>query len=321
MPKYISAYDLQQREGLTRCEILELAEKGQAFFRVHEADIAHLDFYDRHHGISRVAYGPDGEACGLIPAYPDIDASLMTTDRSYWLNGFEKLRKEALADWQQLIGNFKNIIQQRGYIPDSDEICRELRLDDWLGNHLPEYITGGDCAKLFGKYCPAAIRDNPNGKFSKCKILEETTSEGKCEGILNGFFIYKEMDVWGLWIEMKYSQNIIFDLFFETYFQNWLFFQENTSGNGAPPSPTRQKAEISQIEAADLARVTPKTIKNWDAGKSTPEGYPGRGSRSAFLMFVERRAHDQRSKAAAREVNRATTGGDMQQYSQGMEYR
>jgi len=52
--------------------------------------------------------------------------------------------------------------------------------------------------------------------------------------------------------------------------------------------PEIQQAEITQEEAAVLAGVTSRTIRDWDKGISTPKGYPGRQSRAVFMVHPVR---------------------------------
>lgn len=229
MPEYISAYDLQQQRGLSRRQVLELAENGPAFWRVHEAHISTIEFYKRNPGIKRVVHT---DPLALVEAECPIDLSALTKDHLYWLDGFNKLKDQVLKDWQLLIAKFRQSIKpgdnpHEYIIPDPDQLCRELRLDDWLGECLPDYLTGQEAAKLFGKYCPSVIRDNPDGKLSKHTIIESVTAEGKDDSLLSAFHIYKLMDADQLWIEIAYSQDIIFDLYFQPIFKEWLYFTDN----------------------------------------------------------------------------------------------
>lgn len=81
-----------------------------------------------------------------------------------------------------------------------------------------------------------------------------------------------------------------------------------------PPQP-----ELTQEEAAKLAGVTERTIRNWENGSGVPEHYPGRQSRTAFLAFIARRESYKRLKNAAQAINKARPGGDMSEFSEGEE--
>lgn len=65
------------------------------------------------------------------------------------------------------------------------------------------------------------------------------------------------------------------------------------SGGGAAPAnrkpKTKQRQAVTQRDAAKLCNVTEKTIRRWEKGESTPEGYPGRGDAVALGAWVARR--------------------------------
>ncbi len=52
---------------------------------------------------------------------------------------------------------------------------------------------------------------------------------------------------------------------------------------------TKQRQPVTLLEAAQLCNVTEKTIRRWEKGESTPEGYPGRGDAVALGAWVARR--------------------------------
>lgn len=268
MPKYISAYDLQQREGLSRREVLELAEEGPVFWRVHEAHIAHLDFCDRY---------PDADR--------RIDLAAVTTERLYWLDGFKKLKGHVLKDWNLLISKFRQStersIKKHGYLPDPEELCKELRLDDWLGNCLPDYMTGQEADKLFGKYCPAHFRDNPSGAYSKHSIIKCVTAEGKDESIFGAFHVYKMLDNEQFWIEIKHSTGIIFDLYFQPIFQEWLFFQEEADDNDVPACSAMGQAR----QAKDLPLFEVKKAVSKVAGPA--KGRSTKKENGVALQYID----------------------------------
>ncbi|MCC8193844.1 MAG: hypothetical protein LIP28_04280 [Deltaproteobacteria bacterium] len=84
----------------------------------------------------------------------------------------------------------------------------------------------------------------------------------------------------------------------------------------ALPGHRKPQLEIKQGEAAALAGVTTRTIRNWDNGIRAPQGYPGRQSRAIFMAFVEGRESDKRFKKAARATQRALPSGDMDKFSE-----
>jgi len=78
-----------------------------------------------------------------------------------------------------------------------------------------------------------------------------------------------------------------------------------------PPPP-----EITQEEAAKLAGVDERTIRNWEKGIGRPLDYPERLSRTAFVSFVARREHKKDFNDAVRAVKRARPAGDMSEFSE-----
>jgi len=111
MPRYISAYELQQRDGLTRQQVLELAEVGPAFI--------YNDGYGR--------YNHEGP----------VD------NREYIENEFQSLKQVVVSDWSNLSHRFENEPDERwnNYIYErfpediSGKIANKL-----LGENCPEVI-------------------------------------------------------------------------------------------------------------------------------------------------------------------------------------
>ena len=52
---------------------------------------------------------------------------------------------------------------------------------------------------------------------------------------------------------------------------------------------TKKRQPVTQSEAAQLCNVTEKTIRRWEKGEATPEGYPGRGDAVALGAWAARR--------------------------------
>jgi len=73
----------------------------------------------------------------------------------------------------------------------------------------------------------------------------------------------------------------------------------NTIAGQSPRKPP--KPEVTQEEAADLAKVGVRTIHNWDKGIRAPNHYPGRQSKVALKAFIERRESDKRYRDAAEQ--------------------
>jgi hypothetical protein len=75
---------------------------------------------------------------------------------------------------------------------------------------------------------------------------------------------------------------------------------------------TKQRQAVTLLEAAQLCNVTEKTIRRWEKGESTPEGYPGRGDAVALGAWVARRKEAANIKRGltkmtiVRDMDRAT---------------
>ena len=52
--------------------------------------------------------------------------------------------------------------------------------------------------------------------------------------------------------------------------------------------------KVSIKDAASFCKVSPRTIKYWDAGEHTPDGWSGRNERTAFIEFAKRREKEAR---------------------------
>jgi len=91
------------------------------------------------------------------------------------------------------------------------------------------------------------------------------------------------------------------------------------------PEKSRQcsvvKHEITQTEAAKRLGVTEKTIRNWENGTHRPpKGYPGRTSRTNFMVFEASYKTEKALRADARAKNRAITGVDIDSFGEGVDY-
>jgi len=106
------------------------------------------------------------------------------------------------------------------------------------------------------------------------------------------------------------------------YFRMYPQKQEQSSSSTqhitAPSGRVKVDPEVTQEEAANRLGVATRTIRNWESGKTTPpDNYPGRWSRTSFLMFVADYNSHKILKEDARAKNRAMPGGDMNEYSEG----
>lgn len=82
--------------------------------------------------------------------------------------------------------------------------------------------------------------------------------------------------------------------------------------NNAPATKTRRRGEVTQKEAANICDVKVFTIRAWDRGKHTPEGYPGRENAVTLKAWAGRKAEGKKLKAL---VTGATRYGDIDRVS------
>jgi hypothetical protein len=113
MPGYISAYDLQQRDSLTRQEILALAEAGPAFVR--------------NGGFG--SYNPEATVA----------------HREYNENGFEGLKRMIASDWSNLARRCAETAKDRW----NDYVCE--RFPDIISGETAYKLLGGVCPQEIQK--------------------------------------------------------------------------------------------------------------------------------------------------------------------------
>ena len=78
---------------------------------------------------------------------------------------------------------------------------------------------------------------------------------------------------------------------------------------GPPPSPP--PIPITQEQAANYCRVTSRTIRAWEKGQNTPEGYPGRNvKKEIFLEWALSYLTQKEDNAQKRNINHAKKIGD-----------
>ena len=90
---------------------------------------------------------------------------------------------------------------------------------------------------------------------------------------------------------------------------------ERIKADAAPANnkpKTKQRQAVTQSEAAKLCGVTEETIRRWEKGEGTPEGYPGRGDAVALGAWAARRREAAKLKrgltkmTSVRDMDRAT---------------
>ena len=98
----------------------------------------------------------------------------------------------------------------------------------------------------------------------------------------------------------------------------------NDTGNDvSSPKQNSIKPEVTQKEAAYKLGVSVRTINNWEKGRTAlPDGYPGRMSRTSFLIFAEDFITKKALKKDAQAKNNAITDidGNMDKYHEGADW-
>lgn len=69
----------------------------------------------------------------------------------------------------------------------------------------------------------------------------------------------------------------------------------------------KRKYAVTAKETANYCSVKVRTVQNWDAGKGTPAGYPGRGDRARLIIWSEGYKQETHLKARATAMNHAVS--------------
>lgn len=206
MPKYISAYDLQQREGLTRRQVLELAETRPCFWKV---------------SVEGLIIEPDEKKL--------IDWGKYTSDRKYFLDGFGMLKEHAAKDWFYLASAFKNAWKTPCSDPDD-----KLGLDNLLYSRFPAVISGSTAIGLLEGMTPVDIQQNPSQSYALRQIIEHM-DRGRMLNLVSLPSNAKTID--HAWLYLKNSASVVVDLFLDSYLRNWLFFDDTPQQVEDSPVP------------------------------------------------------------------------------------
>lgn len=75
------------------------------------------------------------------------------------------------------------------------------------------------------------------------------------------------------------------------------------------PRTRRPRGEISASDAAEAMGVSSRTIQNWDRGKNSPPGYPGRSNAISFYQFANTWKNQKAMNKIARSMNNPVSGG------------
>ena len=219
---YISAYELQQRRGLSRREVLELAATQPTFWKVPA--IGKMKQRDEE---------------------PLIDWSKYTPDRRYFLDGLEYLKGWATKDWYYVASTFREAWGKEGAVPND-----KLMLDYMLYPRLPEFITGKIAHQLLQLMCPAEINSNLDKIYPLCDIIR-LMDRGR---MLNLVTLPSECkttyDVW-LFLcddDHAYTNPVVIDMFFERYFKENLFFKDDNTSCEQEQRQAEQEATFNSTQ-------------------------------------------------------------------------
>lgn len=75
------------------------------------------------------------------------------------------------------------------------------------------------------------------------------------------------------------------------------------------PRTRRPRGEISASDAAKAMGVSSRTIQNWDRGKNSPPGYPGRSNAISFYQFANTWKNQKAMNKIVRSMNNPVSGG------------
>jgi transcriptional regulator with XRE-family HTH domain len=74
----------------------------------------------------------------------------------------------------------------------------------------------------------------------------------------------------------------------------------------------KKRMAVTINDAAELCDLSPSTIKKWERGENTPEGWPGRGDLMVLKAFANTREGRRKLKKAIKNAARI---GDMDKIS------
>ena len=225
MVQYISAYDLQQRDGLARQQVLELAEAMSVVLKVRSP---------------KILSGQEEN---------NIDWSLYTDDRKYIKHGFKHMKHLVISDWLNHGNRFieiskyrceqreKNLCEQNIGSPheqNKNSLCEyrknglcevEIinRCEEHIYDRFPNIVHGKQAYKLFGRDCPEEIQNNLNEEYTIGKLV----NMAGCRRMVELLFHIPEH--WrasrkAIWAYLANEPSLAVDLYFEKIFREDLFF-------------------------------------------------------------------------------------------------
>lgn len=161
-------------------------------------------------------------------------------------------------------------------------------------------------------------------KLSQAKTFEDRKAIRKEAG--NGVHSLKELKKWHLHVAKQYGKKVIEEAetrareadreLDKNYKLATIKLAEAIPAmmaqQAAPAAKTRRRGEVTQKEAANICGVTVFTIRAWDRGKHTPEGYPGRENAVTLKAWAGRKAEGEKLKAV---VTSATRYGNIDRVS------
>jgi DNA-binding transcriptional regulator YiaG len=161
-------------------------------------------------------------------------------------------------------------------------------------------------------------------KLSQAKTFEDRKAIRKEAG--NGVHSLKELKKWHLHVAKQYGKKVIeeaetrareADRELDKNYKLATIKLADTipammAQQAAPAAKTRRRGEVTQKEAANICGVTVFTIRAWDRGKHTPEGYPGRENAVTLKAWAGRKAEGEKLKAV---VTSATRYGNIDRVS------
>ena len=229
-PDYISAYDLQHRDGFSRSRqwVIELAEQGPVYWK--------NDSHSLHYPLDIVK-----------ELYPKADLSIYTHDRRYRKDGFEQLKKYTTEDWLEMRNSLRFILDEHTeyvlsanpdampnakYLPNRDNWWEKAEIDNWLTERLPKILTGKEAYLLLQEKCPDSIQAALSAEYTIHEILKYVSRDDIL--LLLCFIVNNWED--GIWAFFETTNRAFVDLYFSQIFRTYLFFdRDNLPGVQVPP--------------------------------------------------------------------------------------
>ena len=272
MPNFISAYKLQQRDGLTRQRVIELAEIGPVYWvaqgeELFQSNVKHGYFPD---GFKRLQGAGIKHWTGLVNASEKINATwenMENTPFDEWKNTWKDIAKQ-LKEWFNPLRvpeeklPYDSLIDPWESGPDSGEDDDTVmpntekplqnyegfwatNLRHCLGDILSLEISGKTASGLFKWKLPEEFSQQPEKIFNIDDVLNKMNFHQLLH--LSKTSTQAKLDE-NIWTYLQYEPSPLLDLIFERIFIEWLAFDADNLPRRSPDRPDSNNEIATAIE-------------------------------------------------------------------------